>query len=108
MAGEKPNCYKCKHRRDVPGDAHSRCAHPALGELANENNPFAALVTVLGAKRLRGGFSALEVARQLGVKGDAHGIQRGWFLWPANFDPVWLESCKGFESAKQDAPNESE
>ncbi|RKX65102.1 MAG: hypothetical protein DRP42_05335 [Tenericutes bacterium] len=23
----KPNCYDCKHRRDVPGDAHSGCAN---------------------------------------------------------------------------------
>jgi len=22
---EKPNCYKCVHRLDIPGDAHSRC-----------------------------------------------------------------------------------
>jgi hypothetical protein len=21
----RPNCYKCVHRLDVPGDAHSRC-----------------------------------------------------------------------------------
>jgi hypothetical protein len=22
---EKPNCYDCAHRREIPGDAHSRC-----------------------------------------------------------------------------------
>ena len=31
------------------------------------------------------------------VIGDEHGIDRGWFLWPFNFDPLWLESCDGFE-----------
>ena len=31
------------------------------------------------------------------VKGDPHGISNGWFMWPVNFDPVWLESCYGFE-----------
>jgi len=20
-----------------------------------------------------------------------------WFIWPVNFDPVWLENCDGFE-----------
>ena len=24
-ADQKPDCYKCVHRLDVPGDAHSRC-----------------------------------------------------------------------------------
>ena len=22
---EKPDCYKCVHRRNIPGDAHTRC-----------------------------------------------------------------------------------
>jgi hypothetical protein len=25
---KRPNCYECKHRRRVPGDAHSSCANP--------------------------------------------------------------------------------
>ncbi len=25
---EKPNCYDCKHRGSIPGDAHSKCKHP--------------------------------------------------------------------------------
>jgi hypothetical protein len=35
------------------------------------------------------------------VKGNAHGIRSGWFFWPVNFDPVWLESCDGFEKKNQ-------
>ena len=31
------------------------------------------------------------------VKGAAHGIKKGWFNFPFNFDPVWLENCDGFE-----------
>lgn len=26
-----------------------------------------------------------------------HGMQKGWAWWPHNFDPVWLESCDGYE-----------
>lgn len=33
----------------------------------------------------------------LGIQGNAHGIKKGWFNWPWNFDPVWLDSCSGFE-----------
>lgn len=27
----KNNCFKCVHRRNVPGDAHIRCAKPDPG-----------------------------------------------------------------------------
>lgn len=59
---DKPNCYKCKHRRDLSGDAHSKCANPRAN-----------------------------------VRGNPHGVRGGWFFWPLNFDPTWLESCDGFE-----------
>lgn len=28
MKKKKPDCYKCKYRGTVPGDAHSSCKHP--------------------------------------------------------------------------------
>jgi hypothetical protein len=62
-----PDCYKCVHRLEVPGDAHSRCNNHA-------------------AK----------------VEGNLHGIRSGWFLWPINFDPVWLEACDGFSNKPED------
>jgi len=31
------------------------------------------------------------------VEGHKHGIDSGWFWWPFNFDPTWLEKCNGFE-----------
>lgn len=36
------------------------------------------------------------------VKGNSHGIRMGWFLWPVNFDPTWLESCDGFSDNPED------
>lgn len=38
--------------------------------------------------------------REAKVTGDAHGIRRGWFFWPYNFDPTWLKSCDGFAAIK--------
>lgn len=61
----KPDCYKCKHRRNLIGDCHSRCVHPRGDKVS--------------------------------VKGNLHGIKNGWFFWPVNFDPVWLDYCDGFE-----------
>jgi hypothetical protein len=67
MSDQKPDCYKCVHRLDVPGDCHSRCNNHA-------------------AK----------------VRGNAHGIKRGWFRWPFNFDPVWLDACDGWSDKSED------
>ena len=27
-----------------------------------------------------------------------HGLNKGWFMFPINFDPMWAESCTGFVS----------
>jgi len=75
METQKPNCYKCKWRGTIPRDYHSRCKHPKVQ--INDNS-----------------------LKELEIKGNPHGIKMGWFMWPANFDPIWLENCNGFE-AKQ-------
>ncbi len=80
MSG-KPNCYECKHRGKVPGDAHSCCNYPGndtgiLSFFATENK---------------------ENAKKLNIKANPHGVRNGWFTWPVNFDPTWLVSCDGFE-----------
>jgi len=73
MNDAKLDCYKCIHKRNVPGDAHIRC-----------NNVRAKVI------------------------GNSHGIAHGWFLWPINFDPVWLTSCDGFSSdPKDELPDQS-
>jgi hypothetical protein len=52
-----------------------------------------ALVAMLGGDTVWIG----KAQRALSVYGNPHGIKNGWFAWPFNFDPVWLESCNGFE-----------
>lgn len=89
----KPDCYQCKYRRDLPGDCHSSCAHPAFESI--HDDPLAALFGMLAK---RGAPQNRVVSDACQVVGNAHGIRRGWFAHPFNFDPVWLESCTGFES----------
>jgi len=31
------------------------------------------------------------------VKLDSHGVKNGWAWWPLNFDPIWVNECKGFK-----------
>ncbi len=75
------NCYECKYRGTVPGNAHSCCRYPGnstdIFDMFTSNNR--------------------DNAIKLNIKGNAHGIRSGWFMWPVNFDPVWLESCDGFK-----------
>jgi len=82
------DCYKCKHRGTVPGSVHSRCQHP---EVKVDSNPIGALVDMMSGK-------TIEAAKKLHIKGNPHGIRSGWFMWPANFDPVWLQNCTGYEA----------
>jgi hypothetical protein len=78
----KPNCYECKHRGNVPGDAHSCCEYPG-----NDTGLF----SFFSEENLKNKI-------KLNVKGHPQGVRMGWFLWPVNFDPTWLISCNGFEN----------
>ena len=85
----KPNCYTCRHRGEIPGDCHSRCLHPAIGQ--QNDNPFGAMVDMMRGR-------TVDAAKALNIRGNPIGIKRGWFFWPANFDPTWLENCDGYEA----------
>lgn len=87
----KPDCYKCKYRGNVPGDAHSCCRYPG-----NDTDMFAFLEKC-----------NFENMAKLNIKAERHGIQMGWFLWPVNFDPVWLISCNGFTPKEQKTENDA-
>jgi len=86
-----PNCYECVYRGSIPGDAHSRCNHP---EVKQDDTPIRALVDMLGEKND-------GAVKKLNIKANPHGIRFGWFMWPANFDPVWLENCDGFKTKEE-------
>jgi len=32
------------------------------------------------------------------MKGKEHGVRQGWFFYPGNFDPVWMDKeCSNYE-----------
>lgn len=70
-AGEAPAkkqhglpCYGCAYRREVPGSAHTRCVFDWM-------------------KHDDAG------ARKILTEANAHGIKKGWFTFPFNYDPIW-------------------
>jgi len=85
-----PLCYSCKFRRSIPGDAHSECVHSSIGK----GNDMVKLLAMLGGRR---GEPEAIAASKLNIIASPHGINMGWFAWPYNFDPVWLQQCDGFE-----------
>lgn len=76
----KANCYDCKYRGKVTGDAHSCCTYPG-----NSTEMFDFITKGNSAN-----------VKKLNIKANSHGVRMGWFMWPINFDPVWLENCDGF------------
>ena len=84
-----PDCYKCKYRSNVPGDRHSQCLYPG-----NEDT----LLTMFGIHTKNNVNNAI----QLNIMAAAHGVSKGWFNWPMNFDPIWLRNCDGFQSKQNE------
>lgn len=78
-------CYTCKYRGRVPGDAHSRCDYPG--------NKSGLLDMFMPENK--------EQARKLNIRANPHGVRMGWFMWPCNFDPRWLENCDGYLEIKK-------
>jgi hypothetical protein len=90
MKKDRPDCYTCEYRREVAGSAHSKCAHPSIGE----SDPMEELMAIFASvQRVP---AVIGDTKELNVVGSPHGIRNGWFNWPYNFDPVWLEECDGY------------
>jgi hypothetical protein len=79
-AGMENACYTCFHRMSLePLDAHSRCGHPLA--------------------QYHAGHSYGDCWERLEIRAAPHGMEHGWFVWPINFDPVWLRNCNGWMPA---------
>lgn len=88
----KPNCYECKHRGNLPGSAHSCCEHPSIQKSGTAMDEILAVLSSVQRVPPMGIKPSV-----LGIRAAEHGIRKGWFNWPYNFDPVWLEACDGFK-----------
>ena len=93
----KPNCHKCIYRRNIPGDAHSSCVHPDTGLADSQFPEFEQLAAILGVGQ------GAKAIMSLNIRANPVGVQRGWFMWPSNYDPVWLLNCDGFKSKEPKA-----
>jgi hypothetical protein len=76
------DCYKCKHRQSIPGNAHSKCMSKSAIKFIVENIP--------------------NVGAILPLKINKYGLENGWALWPFDFDPIWLSECQLFEEKEKE------
>lgn len=89
----EPNCYSCKWRGKVCGSAHSNCNHPSV-KAAHEDAGLQIASIFAGVGRCA---PVIMQSKELNIKANPHGIKNGWFNFPLNFDPRWLENCDGYE-----------
>ena len=78
---KKNDCYKCPHREQVRGSAHSACN-------AFKNKAFAFAFSI---KVASGECTGIDDNEGHLIKFHPHGVKMGWCAWPINFDPVWVE-----------------
>ena len=78
-------CGSCQYRKNIPGDAHSSCEHPEAS--------FYSWLYVMSLPELTEDL----VIPPLNIRANIYAIKKGWFMWPINFDPAWLESCDGYK-----------
>ena len=88
----KMDCFKCKHRLPVPGSCHSTCKHP---KVVNDD-PFANLLGTLASVGRTSPIISPAIAN-LGIMLNPHGVKNGWCNFPFDFDPIWVDACKGYE-----------
>lgn len=85
---DNKNCFGCRYRENIPGDAHSCCKHPDLDPIWR--NPLSEIISLSGK---RFGTNIMINIPTFNIKRNEHGFTNGYFQWPWNFDPIWMENC---------------
>lgn len=93
----KPNCYQCIHRSKATGSPHSCCNHPLTAK--DLENPFASILAVYASIGIVEPIVS-DSAKELNVQLNEHGIINNWCNWPWDYDPIWVNACKGYEEVK--------
>lgn len=81
-------CYSCKHRDNVAGSAHSCCN--VFGEKGF-------LISIANLYTDTDNPTLGTIDNEPIMKVDKVGIKNGWFNFPINYDPEWLEYCLMYE-----------
>lgn len=83
----KIGCFTCKYMGSVTGSCHKKCNHPSIEPI----KPIMLLQMAQGVGSINP--TRLTVNGIPMQKWNKHGIEKGWVIFPMNFDPVWLQYC---------------
>lgn len=90
---KKFNCWKCKYKGELSGDAHICCRHPENAKILNQ--PLAQMFGILASVGRTAPFTV--TSPKLNIQLHPFGVKRGWANYPINFDPTWIMNCDGYE-----------
>lgn len=94
----KPICTNCKYRGTVPNSCHSSCHHPIAQEIVGNSDTLLSMMKSLIEDNKLGYTGSLGL--KLKKDYEEYALSNGYFIFPINFDPGWIENCNGFEEAK--------
>jgi len=77
------NCHNCKFKRNIAGDSHIQCVH---------KEAFVFIKNIISLNK--------PLSFPLNIDINEIGIEKGYVIWPINFDPIWLKNCDGFDEQK--------
>ena len=100
----KKRCENCIYRGEVPNSIHSSCNHPvAINIISDSDSLFRMMECITGESRL--GYTG-SLRLKLKENYEDYALGMGYFIFPINFDPLWIERCEGFTTEKPVLPGE--
>ena len=89
------DCYNCKYNGgEQSGTSHIACKHPQV----TQDMGLALLDMIYSCSS---GDEVHFTRTGLHVVASLHGFKQGWAFWPLLFDPIWIQSCDGFEAIQK-------
>lgn len=98
-----PNCQKCIHKRNIPGDAHFQCSLFMKKMEEQEGKIFFLYYSIYS--HLEPNLVKEFINKYTGMGAEHHGIASGWCNFPFNYDPVWLKGECKFQELKESIKN---
>lgn len=89
-AGERRNREAQRLRQEI--DERQARLDALLAEAGKSVDPRRLACSPTGPREI--GISCHTVE----ISAAAYGVRSGWFIWPFNFDPVWLTKCSLYEA----------
>lgn len=76
------NCHNCEYKARIPGDAHISCEYPYI---KTEDRYTFSMLAISQPQQFN------EVLNQnFGFTADIGALRQGYFTFPLNFDPTWM------------------